>query len=66
VTCGAEIEFGADEEEEEDNANVADHFQRMQAGRRKDGCGEGGKEVSQGERTEQETACDFTDHARLA
>jgi hypothetical protein len=46
LTCGAEIEFGADEEEEEHDANVADHFQWMQAGRRKDECGEGGKEVS--------------------
>jgi hypothetical protein len=40
LACGGEIEFGADEEEEEHNANVADYFEWMQAGGRKDECRE--------------------------
>ena len=65
LTCGGEIEFGTDEEEEEDDANIADHFEWMQAGGRKDEGGEGGEEVSQRERSQQETACDLTNHAGL-
>ena len=36
LTCGGEIEFGTDEEEEEDDADVADDLEWLQAGGRKD------------------------------
>ena len=63
---GGEIEFGADEEEEEHDADVADDFQRMKARGWKDEDGERWEEVSQGEWAEEETACDFADYAGLA
>jgi hypothetical protein len=66
MTCGGEIEFGADEEEEEHDADVADHFEWLQAGGWKDEGGEGRKEMSQGERAKEEAAGDLTDYAGLA